>query len=360
MESGFHISIEHAIMGSFVKYERLSKITYETYGGSSIASATELNIYIDLYSVLHPIFDEQGIVVINNYTDITSTIINMIGHYRTFFNKMNVKTKFFLVFSYNICDINRKLVAEYNEQFMKKLNVKKFFKISEDNLKLLNIICPYLPGVYFIKSERNYESSVIISHLIDKYGSNIPNLIISRDLYPIQLCTYHKYTSYLKPFKNKNEDLSYMISINEKPTFRYDFWKFVSEYLHVLMGNFYNISTLNFPLVMALNKFAPRSINKAIIRIPEAIKIVYDMVGENEVKILSSQLYSNDKIMNSKIPVSTVESRINALDIMFMRSYYDNDPESSNIKLIDLDDPVALNSINAKFFKNNPINLSLL
>ena len=49
-----------------------------------------------------------------------------------------------------------------------------------------------------------------------------------------------------------------------------------------------------------------------------------------------------------------------SLDVAFMRPYYDNDPESRSIKLDNLNDSAAVNNINAKFFRDNPINLSLL
>ena len=353
------VSCDDIIRGSYVRYDRLSKITFETYGGSSIANATELNVFVDLYSIMHSIFSESGKTVTTNYTDITSAIINMVGHYREFFRRMQVRTRFFLIFSYNTCDINRKFIAEYNEVFRAKSEIKKYNKLAEDNFNLLNLLCPYLPDIFFIKSVRNYEVSVIISHLIDRFGTNIPNLIISKDLYPIQLCGLHPYTSYLRPFKYRQEDNSVMIPISEKPSFRYDFWKFVADYRKVMIESMDNISALNFPLVMALNVFPERNIKGAICNISYAIKLVYDMVQDNEVKILPSQLYTNE-YMATNIPISKVEARMNTLDVSFMRSYYDNDPESKSIKLDNLNDSAAVNNINAKFFKDNPINLSLL
>lgn len=351
--------IEDQIRGSYVRYERLAQITYETYGGSSIANATELNVFIDLYSILHSIFSESGNTIVNNYTDITSAVINMVGHYREFFKRMNVRTKFFLIFSYNTCDINRKFVAEYNEVFRQKSEIKAYRKIADDNFNLMSILCPYLPDVFFIKSVRDYEVSVIISHLIDKYGSNIPNLIISKDLYPIQLCAMHRYTSFLRPFKFRGEDTSIMISINEKQSFRYDFWKFVSEYRRLSISSFDNVSPLNFSLVMAMNAFPERNIKGHICNIQGAIKIIWDMIQDAEVKILPSQLYSNEYLVKNT-PVSKIEARMNALDVGFMRAFYDNDPESKSIKLDNLRDDAAVNKINAKFFTNNPINLSLI
>ncbi len=352
-------SIEDQIIGSYVKYDRLSKITYDTYGGSSIASATELNIYIDLYSIMHSIFSESGQTIIDNYTSITSSIINMVGHYRAFFRKMNVRTKFFLIFSYNTCDINRKFLAEYNEVFLKKSEIKTFRKIADDNFNLMNILCPYLPDIFFIKSERNYEVSVIISYLIDTLGSNIPNLIISRDLYPIQLCAIHRYTSYLKPYKFRGNDESVMLPISEKSTFRYDFWNFFANYRKISIDSMYNISPLNFPLICALTSFPERNIKGSICNISRAMRVISEMIDTADIKILPSQLYTNEYLVQN-IPINKVEARMNTLDVSLMRSYYDNDIECKNIKLDNLNDVSTVNNINAKFFKDNPINLSLL
>ena len=46
-------TIEQMITGSFVKYNRLSKIINETYYGSQ---ATELNLFIDINSAIRQLY----------------------------------------------------------------------------------------------------------------------------------------------------------------------------------------------------------------------------------------------------------------------------------------------------------------
>lgn len=353
------VPLETIIYGSFVKMEKMQQLTINTFSNTSIAAATELNIFIDLYSVLKTVFSESYRTDISDYTAITSGVINMCSHYRAFFKRLSVKTKFYLVFSFNTCDINRKFVANYNEEFYQKSQIALFNKLAMDNFELLDLLTPYLPDIYFVKSGRNYESAVIMANLIETLNDGNPNLIISRDLYPIQLCYLYPYTSYLYPIKKrKGIDDSIMIPISEKNTFRYEFWNLISKVRKFDVGNIVDISPVNFPLFSALNRFNERGIN-SIANVIGARNIIQKVVGNENIKIVPQQLYDNPEI-SSTIPVSKVESRMKALDVQFMLPYYKNDPESKAIKFQNLDDPAAVNLINSKFFAHNPLDLGKL
>ena len=232
MKDDYAINLAAIIYGSYVKINRLQRIVFDTFSNTSIADATHLNVFIDLYSILHPIFSEHYRVVIENYTDVTAGIINMCAHYRNFFRGLGVHTSFYLIYSDNICDFNRKFVAGYNDSFYRKSQIKTFRDIIDTNLDLLNTICPYLPDIHFVKSINNWESSVIIANIIETLNEHSPNLIISRDVYPLQLCALYPWTSYLYPckFQLKNEDISVMVPLNEKPNFRNEFWKLYLKY----------------------------------------------------------------------------------------------------------------------------------
>ena len=358
----FNPKISQIIYGSYVKIDRLSQITYETFSNTSIAEATELNIFIDLYSTLHPIFSEHYRVNIDEYSSITSGIINMCGHYRTFFKRLGVKTKFFLVFSYNTCDINRKFIAGYNESFFRKSQIKMFNELAENNFDMLNIICPYLPDIFFVKSEKNYESSVIIANIIETLNDGNPNLIISRDIYPLQLCALYPYTSYLYPKKSREYgDVSIMIPLNEKSNFRESFWNLYSfsKQNQFKSENLYNISPLNFPLVASLNGFLPREIT-TLYNIHTTKYILNIITNGLDIKIseLSNENIYNDEIVDN-LNLSIINSRLKALDINFALSYYKIDNESK-YNFINTYDIGAINHINSKYFSNNPLDINKL
>ena len=356
-----HITVEQIIFSSCVRYEKLQSLVYNTFSNTSISAATELNVFIDLYSVLKQVFSSSGRTIITNYTDLTSGLINMCSHYRFFFRGLGVHTRFYLIFSFNTCEINRKFVNDYNKDFLEKSEIPLFKEMTMSNLELLDLICPYLPDIYFIKSINNYETSIMISHLINRLNDGQPNLIISRDIYPLQLTYMHPYTSYLYPIKYHGEDLSLMLSISEKSSFREDFWNFINirrKYSEASMSKLMEISPVNFPLLSAINKFPERCIT-SLGNISTAISVIKKIAGSDDIKIYPQQLYSDTEIM-SKIPVANVESRLNALDIGYIYPYYDNDPESKSIKLENLPDNGQLQTINAKFFTNNPIDLNRL
>lgn len=360
MPNDYTISAENIIYSSFVKYDRLQKITYETFSNTAIANARELHVFIDLYSALRSIFSEHYRTDISDYTSITTGIINMCSHYREFYRRIGVKTTFYIIGSINTCDINRKFVAEYNHTFYEKSQIEIFATFVQNNFDLLEILCPYLPDIHFIKSPRNYEVSVIVGHLIELLGvGNYPNLIISRDLYTIQLTYKYPFTSILFPFKVRGVgDQSIMIPLMEKPSYKEDFWNLVKSIRKWNGYDFSKASPCNFSILCAMCRTPEREL-PAIVDIRAGLKIIERLSGGNDLRINPTMLYQDIEI-SSKIPVAQVEARLKTLDIDYMLPYYRSDPESSVIKFQNLNDVGAINTINARFFANNPIDLNRL
>lgn len=354
-------NVSESIYSSYVKYDRLDRIVYDTYSNCSIQYATELNIFIDLGSMLHQLFSDKDRTIIENYTDVSAAVINMCAHYRHFFyNNLRVKTKFFLIFSFNINEINRKFMANYNDEYFHKVtDVDKYKDIVYNNFALLEKLCQYIPDIFFIKSEKNFEVSVIISHIIDRLHDGLPNLIISKESCPIQLCALHPYTSFLRPIKRRDEygntiDQSIMIPINEKYNYREEFWKFVAEDLGVQAKYFSNLNPLNYSLLISMYKYPKRNYKVATIDIINASKIITELGGEN-VQVLPQMLYNSETAI--KYPLAKVESIYNTLDVPFMRQYYDIDPECKSLQFVNMRDDSMLNKICSKFFAENPIDL---
>lgn len=353
---GRNTPMESIVYGSYVKIDRLSGLVYLAFGGTSMADATELNIFIDLYSVLHSIFSSNYSVDISDQTSLASAIINMCAHYRSYFKTLGVATKFYLVSSWNCCDINMKFVPRYNADFISKLNIPMYNEIVNTNLGLLELLCPYLPGIYYIKSNRNYESSVIIGYLIEKISNGVANLVITRDLYPLQLTYMYPKTALLFPIKAYNGDNSLIIPPNEHQSYKYVFWDVVGYRRKIKANGLYNISPVNFSLYSALFRF-PERYMLPIMSSKQAVDLITDLVGSEDIKISMQQLYQK---YSSILPVTNIENRFNTLDIEYMLNYYRNDPESKSIKLQDLEDHGNVNMINSTYFEKNPIDLAKL
>lgn len=357
----YTLSASQVIYGAYVKKTKLRELVYDTYGNSSIAEATKLNIYIDLTSILHPLYSEHNRITIENMTDISAGIINMCAHYRSFFREeLGVDTRIFLINSLNICDINKKFVGTYNQVFEEKTKITDGKKLIDNNLKLLKALCPYLPAIYYVDSVQQFETAVLIAHIIELLHDENPNLIISHDMYPLQLCAQYRWTSYLYPFKTRNkltkmsEDLSWMIPVNDKPNFREEFWTNYTKARKLQGSALYRISPINFPLILAMVMLPERGLN-AILRIPKAVEMIYSVVGGEDIRIDQSQLESNPAFAD--LPFAQIAARYKACDVQFMLPFYRATPEATQINFLDLDNIAAVNNIVAKYYANNPIDL---
>lgn len=358
MNNGYEkkLTVENVIYGGFVKYDRLQQQVFNTFSNTSIAAATHLNVFVDLYSILKSVFSEHNIIDISDYTAVTSGVINLCSHYRGFFKRLGVHTTFYLIASLNICDINRKFVMDYNEKYYSKFQIQKFADMVNSNFDLLELLCPYLPDIHFVKSSRNFETSVIMAHIIETLNDGQPNLIISRDLYPLQLCYQYPYTSYLYPLKKFGVDESIMVPISEKPSFRAEFWNLVSKVRKFDVNTVLEISPVNYVLFSAMNRFPERYIT-GITNVVSTKNYIRNIVGGEDIIIQPAQLYENN---SANLQVSVIESRMKALDVQFMLPYYRNDPESRSIQFKNLRDDSVINMINARFFAHNPIDISKL
>ena len=366
VDDNYTRSVNQYIGVNYTRLNTLRELVYQTYGNSSIQDATKLNIFVDLASVLHGLYSEHNRVTTENITDISASIINLCAHYRGFFrNDLGVDTRIFLINSTNTCDINRKFVADYNADLIRKMGVTQTIKMIESNMKLLEILCPYLPAIYYIDSPQHFETSVIIAHIIETLKDENPNLIISHDMYPLQLCAQYKWTSYLYPKKTREAngfiDTSWMLPVNDKPNFKEEFWKAYAAHRNLSPGIYQlvsQISPINYPLLISLVSFPERSL-KAVMHIATAMRFITNIAGTADIKVQSAQFMGDPQYTNS-YPVGNIDARYKAMDVQYMLPYYRSSPEAMNIKMLDLNDPGAVNTIVSKYYANNPIDLMKL
>ena len=352
------LNLLDTIYGSYVKKDRLAKLVFDTYSNSSIQNATKLNVFIDINSVIHALYSEHNRIQYNNITDLSSGIINLCAHYRSYFRTLGVDTRYFLINSCNSHSINLKILPDYNNVFIRKASVTKTDKVITNNMNLLKVLCPYLPGIYYIESVENYETSVIIAYIIETIGTQIPNLIISRDIYSMQLTALYKYTSYLKPVKGKEGDLSWMLPINEKESYRKEFWDKVMITRKIQTKGLYELSPINFALFLALTKVPERSMN-SLASPSAAYNFIYSLVGSEDIKIQSNQFMYSQELAN-KFPVAEIDARYKVLDVEYGLSFYRNSPEARGMQFIDLEDAPTVNKISSKYYANNPLELQKL
>lgn len=348
-----NVPIEYIMARYMVRYARLNQLISYAFKGSN---ANTINLYVDIYSMYKTIISRTYRTDMSNYTEFVSSLINLCAHYRGYFKSLGVYVKIYLVSSYNIPEYNIKYFPNYNSTFREKLNNKSATEIISLDGELLDLICPYLPGIYFFRT--NFESSVFMNHLIKNNKENNPNIILTTDLYPIQLCYQYDNTVLLKPYKAKGEDTSIITVPRDNKDFFNSFWTVVARKRNNLNLNISHItvSPYNFVILEALNMFPERNI-PLMVNVTTASKIIYSIAGNSNVKINPDILYDSNEELNSHYPRPNVETRYKILDVEYQSFLFDESIESSEIRFEDLSDPHAINMINDQYFKDNPIDI---
>lgn len=350
------ISTEQIITRYFVKYNQLRNLIFGAFSGSR---ATEVNMFIDLYGLYKTMFSRTYRTDVSDYTAFTSTIINMCAHYRGFFKGMGVYTKFFIISSYNIPEINTRFVAGYNKSMKEKLMNQQVKEMVEINKELLSILCPYLPDIHFLQTE--FESTVLIHEIIEKEikeGNNNPNIILSTDLYPIQLCNCFPNTIFLRPRKAKGEDFSMCTVPNDAPEFDINFWSMVALERDGLRDNvkLTRVSPANFVLLMSMTRFPERNF-KSLINTTVAEKTILEIARDSKIGYNVEALYSANPDLYNRFPKETLNARYKCLAVQYQVSLFRESLEATTLHYENLQDPNAVNMINDKYFSNNPIDV---
>jgi len=351
------ISVEGVISQYFVRYDKLSQLIPYAFKGST---ATELNIYIDLYSIYHTLYSRSFITEIGDYTDFTSMIINMCAHYRSYFKYIGVHTKIFIISSFNIPAINSTIIPEYNSTMKDKLKNTVVGNMVNLNIELLNILCPYLPDIFFFKSD--YESSCTIFELINR-DINTPSLIITKDLYPFQISNLVDNVAVLVPSKHYPDDTSYIIAPrnSEGNTHRESYWISVilkTNKKSTSYDNMLSISPYNQILLHSINSYPSRDIKKCLRNINVSKRIIEQVTLGQDIQLSPADLFNmidpNTFTEEEKI---IIQNRYNTLNVMYQNIYYQSSVEPKTIQLLNLHDPDTINVINSKYFSKNPIDI---
>ena len=358
--SGLIITPDLIIGKYFIRYERLNSLLNYAYSGMEV---NRVNIFIDLYSIYHTVFSRSDRTNITNYVSFTSQIINLCAHYRTYFRSLGIYTKIFLISSYNVPVDSIALVPEYNRIMRDKLKNKTVMEMVDLNTGLLEIICPYLPDIHFLKTE--FESSVLISSIIEKemYSENskvpIQSIILSSDFYPVQLTALLPNVSYLYPIKSYPNDNSMIIPPNTSSDAFQAFWSVIlrKSSNSSSFNRVGSIAPSNYMLLAALNKFPDRCIS-LIYNVSTSCKLISQILGFDSIKLTPQSLFDLLPIESfNGVDLNLITNRYKVLDVQYQNILYSNSVESKTIHYENLEDNNAINLINDKYFRDNPIDI---
>jgi len=340
-----------------IKYNILKDITDKKFSNPLYANNSEvINLYIDLNSMLKPIYHTCKGQNIEDYSGITASLINVCSHYRRFYlTRYGVYTRIFIINSKNNHYLNRQLVYDYNKSLQDAINANDIAKdLIEHNMKLLNILVPYLPNIFLI--DTTFETGVMIYDIMSRNDvmNEKTHIILTKDTYNYQLCSMKPNTYILR---KRNSDIAEYISsdtlmnvyLKEKGTkVRTDI-----------------ISSELYTVLLAMSSVHQRNIKSAI-NISKSIKALERAIKDHRLinKYNSDISYLWKSILlygNIKADAGTLTSRFKAIDIMFQHNIFMQSSEHDySDRLINLNDPNGVREINNKYFAKNPLDLNNL
>lgn len=187
----------------FMKYDDMNKITSDMFQYTDMADETEVNVYIDLGSLTDIVYmniTKES----NDPTELASVVLNMAGHIRSFFRTCDVYATIFFVYSRNNWNLLKSMYDEYRSNSHRSDKTYRL-KYIEDSMKLVDMICKYLPRVYYISDVA--ECGGIIYDTIMKeryqYNNNHPNVIFTRENNLLQLVLDNRTVIYYKHAMDK-------------------------------------------------------------------------------------------------------------------------------------------------------------
>lgn len=354
-----------AIIGTYnIKFNRLQQIVNSAYYKSN---AYIVNIFIDLYSIVSQIYTARydNIGILCEEAEFSSDIINLCAHYRSYFNSINVQTKFFIVYGLcapieNVSTMYPAYNAKFLDQYNKKGNIRRNIELNIDYLK---IICNYIPGIYFFDA-KDKEVSGYIDYLLTNFGligdPRMENIVITKDRLPYQLVS--RGCVIFRPLKYKGVDSSYYIDINNL----WDVYGKESRYTTSLN----TIPSVFFTNVLAMTSFPDRNMKWAehTTKITTAIDIIKSILDSGYITIQNMYNEYSQEVLNKVLEV--LDYRCNYMELLFRwrcinarfasQFIIPNNPILSNVQLIDLDDPNGVRQINNTIYEKCPIDLDRL
>ena len=234
------------------------------------------------------------------------------------------------------------------------------------NLQLLGIISPYLPDIFFLKTE--FESSVLMYEIMNREG-DIPSLILTTDLYPLQLCTMKDNVALLWPRWSRSENgVTEDISAICPPRGHFEHEKSFAYIIQRTNGKTTSdtirgaVIPSNFMLLEAMNQFKDRDL-KVLLNVKVASKLINETPGGLETKLFPQDIFNRLKVEEAagyhldQSIFDRIQNRFKALNLDFQHMLFTNSVEYAALHYENLSDPDALNMINSKYFANNPLDL---
>ena len=349
---------------NYITYDRLYAMSSKALYGERVERG-EINLFLDLNSFTKRIWYAFPPYEYKNQNVLVASIINACGHYRQYFwTRHMCKTNIYLVWGWNMNPYIP--YNNYNAHFHGAVSADmqmggSIHKMVDSTIEQLKFICPYLPQVYFVDGGMN-EVSVVIYNLVRDNEKNIPNIVLSKDVYAYQLVASLPSTFVYRPKKsfvdNTMQDLSWVVT----KTNLFKAYRHENGYSQKNRGKEHpSIFYYNFELVLALSGMTGRHVPGAcsfnegcrvlINVLPEAAERNCD-IYELGVALSQSGKYAGYDPLNV----------YNLLSVEVGANFLHGSPEWITMKegLVDLYNPQGIMELGDKEFVEYPLELGEL
>jgi len=363
------VSIEQLIVSYYIKNEQLMNLTKAAFVNTPYANCNNVNIYIDMANITKSFYNSG--VVIGDYSSVTSGIINLCAHMRAFYRRYcNVNTKIFIIYS----DMTKNYLHStfypgYYEKYLSMVSSNgKIRDMIDHNLELLEVLCPYLHGIYFIKTNEEFAVKALdIIYREEASGNTNPNIVLTKDLYAYQLPSMRRDTVIFRPKKSNGVDGSWLVNYDNV------LQSFIANSRNIKEDNSsnkalvksYSLSPELLSLLMAITNLTARGII-TILNINTAINKLLLITSDHSIingyNADMNEVYYALLNKEGKFPIAcqTLIHRFKAIDLKFNHMCYMDNPESKLSYIIDLQNPEEVKAINNQWFKNCPLDLERL
>ena len=337
------------------KYDKLNELL-EPYL-LDIRFSNQVNIVIDLKEVLKKFFRPDISIENSQKTlieEISSDILNIVGHYRNYFYKNGKYTTFYFVYSFDKCDIMISENAEYKKEYYEKYlnNENQQAVIAKKAAQVIERVCRNLPNVEFIESSK-YDEFLVTKYLVSVFKQNELSIILTNDMIFHQL-VYNQNVIILNLKGIKTELINFKNVLNilsKKDDIQF------SANLYPLVLSIAGVKKYSITSVpgCAINK-AITIINRLVLndKIIDAPSV--------EVPIKFSELNSKDKLEN--IIINNSEKIISNYEFIRGDKLYSRNRLGITNATSTLENKIpsmsVLKSINAKVFTMFPLQLEMI
>ena len=359
LQSRYKASVEGIIISNMIPYRVLNELTISEFANSD---ATGLNIYIDLYHIFRDFYKNNMLLIAKH--DLVAYITNLVGHYRDFYRRyFGVHTKIFLIYTTGYFPTAVEELPTYNQNSLNDydmaIGIKEYL---EHNMYVLNILCKYLPDVYFIEAPVDPSVS-IYSIMNDEFasGNYNPNIILSRSVMNHQLIPISM---------TQTVQIKHLYRFGELECKAINIDNCILEYIDSLKRSISEpelIGTIPrdaLSLIMALLGVKQRSVSGTGIRTDKIIKVVPQFLAHKRTNYISSfaDIAELCQLLNKNLDPNKVFSNFKAVDVLHQYNKYilAGKPVEDIRWNVNLIDPDMVKSLNNKYFSNHPLDLTRL